>query len=203
MSATASPSAFSVAFTTSGPCSVTNGNAIAITGAGKCSVTASAPSGPGPNNTTYSAASATQSFNISPAVLTVAAGNLDDPLWPADPILTNDYTITGYVNGETSSVLNNTVPAISTTATSSSGPGSYPITVSTGNLAATNYSFLYVPGTLTIKQATATISISNIPANAVYGGSFVPIYLYSGTGTPAETTTSSTHRCARFAQTAS
>ena len=72
------------------------------------------------------------------------------------------------MNSETSAVLNNTAPAISTTATSASAPGPYPITVSTGNLAATNYSFLYVPGTLTIQQGTATISINNIPMSAVY-----------------------------------
>jgi len=192
VSATASPSGISVTFTTSGPCSVTNGNAIAITGAGTCKVTASAPAGPGPNNTTYSEASVTQSFSIAPAVLTVAAGTLTITYGQPIPSLTNDYTITGYVNGESSAVLQGTAPALSTSATSSSGPGSYPITVSTGNLAATNYSFLYVPGTLMIKQATATISISNIPASAVYGGSFVPVYLYSGTGTPVKTTTSST-----------
>ena len=190
VSATSSPSGFSVSFTASGPCTI-NGNAISITGAGTCKVTASAPSGPGPNNTTYSAASVTQSFSIAPAVLTVAAGNLTINYGQQIPSLTNDYTVTGYVNGESPAVLNNTVPALSTTATSSSAPGTYPITVSTGNLAATNYSFLYMPGTLTIKQATATISISNIPASATYGG-FVPTYLYSGTGTPTKSTTSST-----------
>ena len=193
VSATALPSGFSVTFTTSGQCNnTTNNNMIVITGAGKCTVTASAPSGPGPNSTTYSAASATQSFNIAPAVLTVKAGNLAISYGQPIPSLTNDYTITGYVNSESSSVLNNSAPALSTTATSTSVPGAYPITVSTGNLAATNYSFLYMPGTLTIQTATATISISNIPPNPVYGGSFTPAYLYSGTGTPTESTTSST-----------
>ena len=49
-----------------------------------------------------------------------------------------------------------------------------------------------MPGTLTIQQGTATISINNIPMSAVYGGSFTPAYSYSGTGTPTESTTSST-----------
>ena len=128
-----------------GPCNNTASNtSIAITGAGKCTVTASAPSGPGPNNTTYSAASATQSFNISPAVLTVAAGNLTISYGQPIPSLTSDYTITGYVNSESSSVLNNTAPAISTTATSVQRSRRLPHHRSTGNLAATNYSFLYV-----------------------------------------------------------
>ena len=177
-----------ITFTASGSCNNTAGNTtIAITGAGKCTVTASQA-----GNSTYSAASSTQAFNIAPAVLTVKAGNLTISYGQPIPSLTSDYTITGYVNSESSSVLNNTAPAISTTATSASAPGVYPITVSTGNLAATNYSFLYVPGTLTIQTATATISISNIPSSAVYGGSFTPTYSYSGTGTPTESTTSST-----------
>jgi hypothetical protein len=182
-----------ITFSTSGPCnnSATN-NTVQITGAGTCKVTASAPSGTGSSNTTYSAASVTQSFSIAPAPLTVAAGNLTVAYGQAIPSVVNDYTITGYVNGESSAVLNNTAPALSTTATSSSSPGTYPITVSTGNLAATNYSFLYVSGTLTINQASATISISNIPASATYGGSFVPTYLYSGTGTPTKSVTTST-----------
>ena len=127
-------------------------------------MTASAPSGAGPNGTTYSAASVTQSFNIAPAALNVTAGNLSVAYGQPIPSLANDYTITGYVNGESSAVLNNTKPALSTTATPSSAPGSYPIIVSTGTLAATNYSFLYVPGTLTI-QAGDPVSTFPPPAS--------------------------------------
>ena len=36
--------------------------------------------------------------------------------------------------------------------------------------------------TLQVNQATATVSISNIPSNAVYGGSFIPNYSYIGDG---------------------
>jgi sugar lactone lactonase YvrE len=174
-----------ITFTTAGPCSVT-GYLVSITGAGKCSVTASQA-----GDSTYSAASVTESFSIAPAVLTVAAGNLTVSAGLPIPSLTSDYTITGYVNSESSSVLNGTAPSLSTTATSASAPGPYPITVSTSTLAATNYDFLYVAGTLTITPA-ATISINNIPANPVYGGSFTPTYTYSGTGAPTESTTSST-----------
>ncbi len=169
VSATAS-SNLPVTFSVSGPCSLT-GNAIAITGAGKCSVTASAPSGPGPNKTTYSAASATQSFNISPAVLTVTAGSLTISYGQPVPSLATDYTITGYVNSESSSVLNSTAPAISTTATSSSAPGSYPITVSTGSLAATNYSFLYVSGTLTIQSTNQSALVLSAASALTYNQS--------------------------------
>ena len=36
---------------------------------------------------------------------------------------------------------------------------------------------------------TATISISNLPASGVYGGSFTPTYAYTGDGTPSVTST--------------
>jgi len=46
--------------------------------------------------------------------------------------------------------------------------------------------------TLIVSPATPTISISDIPSNAVYGGSFTATYSYSGNGTPTETVSSST-----------
>ena len=42
------------------------------------------------------------------------------------------------------------------------------------------------PQSFTVSQATPTISISDLPANAAYGGSFTAKYLYSGTGSPTE-----------------
>ena len=48
------------------------------------------------------------------------------------------------------------------------------------------------PQSFNVGMAAATISISNVPSNAVYGGNFTPTYLYSGTGTPTESITSST-----------
>ncbi len=154
-----------ITFSTSSPqqCSV-SGNSITIVGAGTCVVTASQA-----GNSTYSPASLTQKFNIAPAPLTVAAGNITVPNGQPIPSLANDYTITGFVNGETSAVLNNTRPAISTTATSSSAPGTYPITVSTGTLAATNYSFVYVNATLTL---AALVPTSGTTCNGTYSGTF-------------------------------
>jgi hypothetical protein len=101
------------------------------------------------------------------------------------------YTTSPLVNGDSPSAVTG-APALSTTATTASNAGGYPITVSTGTLAATNYSFLFVSGTLTIQPATATISISNIPASAVFGGNFTPAYLYSGNGSSTESVASST-----------
>jgi hypothetical protein len=42
---------------------------------------------------------------------------------------------------------------------------------------------------LTVSQATTTISISNIPGSPVYGGSFTPTFAYIGDGKPSVTST--------------
>ena len=184
-----SNSGITITYMASGPCT-TSGT---TTGIGPCTITASAPSGPGPNNSTYPAASVSQTFTIIRAVLTVTGSSLTTPFGQI-PSLTSpsDYTITGFVNGESASVLGNTAPALSTTATTTSDPAIYPITVAKGTLSAANYSFFFVPGTLTVQSGTATISISNIPGNAMYGGSFAPTYLYSGNGSPSEKVVSTT-----------
>ena len=69
--------------------------------------------------------------------------------------MTSSYS--GFVRNDTAAVVSG-APALSTTATTSSNAGSYPITVSTGTLATANYSFLYVNGTLTVQPAPLTIT---------------------------------------------
>ncbi len=156
LSATSS-SGETVGFTASGPCT-TSGT---ISGVGQCSITASAPGGTS-GNTTYSPASLTQSFNIYPASLQVTAASPTIKYGASIPPLT--YLITGYVNGEQPSVVSG-APALSTTATATSIPGTYPITVGTGTLTAANYSFVFVNGTLTIQQAnqSALTLVTTLP----------------------------------------
>jgi phosphotransferase system HPr-like phosphotransfer protein len=137
-----SSSGQAVTFAASGPCTITG----SITGVGVCAITASAPA-----NGTYSAATVTQSFTIIPAVLKVTANNATAAY--GQPIPSFTYTYSGFVNSQTASVISG-APSLSTTATQGSPAGNYPITVSTGTLAAANYSFLYVNGTLTIQPAS-------------------------------------------------
>ena len=89
-------------------------------------------------------------LTADPAALTVAAQNAtvayDQPI----PKLT--YTITGFVNGDKSSVVSG-APTETTTATDGSAAGTYPITINQGTLSATNYFFYFVNGTLTITAA--------------------------------------------------
>ena len=87
------------------------------------------------------------SLAINQALLTVSANNLSVNYGSQLPQLT--YTVTGFVNGDTLAVLSG-APVLSTTATNRSLPGTYPITITQGTLAGTNYSFTFVNGALTI-----------------------------------------------------
>jgi hypothetical protein len=83
----------------------------------------------------------------SPALLTVTARSISVPFGKPIPPLT--YSITGFVNGDHPSVVTG-VPTESTAAAQGSPAGTYPITLGQGTLAATNYRFQFVNGTLAI-----------------------------------------------------
>jgi hypothetical protein len=137
-----------------------------------CTITALAPS-----NNTYSASSVVQSFTVDPAVLTVTANS--PTITYGQPLPTLGYSFGPFVNGDTSAAVSG-VPALTTTATATSSPGNYPITVTTGTLAAANYSFLYVPGTLTIKQASQTITFAAPTSPVTYGVSPITLIATGG-----------------------
>ena len=83
--------------------------------------------------------------------LTITADNKEKFVGTVNPPLTASYT--GFVNGETSSVLTTPV-SISTTAVTSSPMGDYPINVS--GAAAANYTITYVNGVLKVKPGAPT-----------------------------------------------
>jgi hypothetical protein len=103
---------------------------------------------------------------VNKAALTITADDKSMNFGGTVPTLS--YTPTGFKNGEGAGVLSGAA-ALSTTATSSSPAGSYPITVAVGTLGATNYAFTFVNGTLTVGQADVTIVWSNLTSN--YDGS--------------------------------
>ncbi|RZK27966.1 MAG: ATP-binding cassette domain-containing protein, partial [Hymenobacter sp.] len=76
----------------------------------------------------------------------------------------------GFVNGETAANLT-TRPTASTTVTTTTDAGSYPITV-TGAVSS-NYDFSYVNGTLTIGKASNVITFAAIPAKTYGDADFV------------------------------
>jgi sugar lactone lactonase YvrE len=156
LTATASSSLL-VSYTVTGP-AMLSGSTLTITGAGNVTVTANQA-----GNADYSGAtSVQQSFTVFKAPLTITATNasIDD----GQSIPSFGYTPSGFVNGDTAAVLSGT-PSENTTATSSSAPGSYPITIIQGTLAAANYAFTFVNGTLTINPTTL---ITFSPAAGTY-----------------------------------
>ena len=118
----------------------------------------------------YNSVTATATINVCQVQLTVAADNQSMAYGGSVPTLTD--TITGFVNGDDASVVSGT-PGLSTTASSSDHPGSYPITVDVSGLSATNYTFVEQDGTLTISTATPTITWAN-PAAITYGTALAP-----------------------------
>jgi arabinogalactan endo-1,4-beta-galactosidase len=117
---------------------------------------------------------------VSYPVLTVTASNATRSYGAANPALT--YTVTGFVNGDNSSILTG-APTLSTTAGTASPVATYPIAISAGTLqTSSNYTFSYVNGTLTVSQAASTAAIT-APANYVTLGHSITF-----NGTAASTT---------------
>jgi hypothetical protein len=108
-----------------------------------------------PKDTTdYTTATKTVSLVVNKAVLTIAAINQSSVVGSPLPVFT--YSLSGFAAGESLSGALTGAPNLTTTATSSSPAGSYPINVAIGTLAATNYRFNLVNGTLTITAAGST-----------------------------------------------
>ena len=80
---------------------------------------------------------------VNKASLAVTADSQNMPEGGPVPPLT--YTISGFVNGDTSAVVSGS-PVLNTTATDSSPAGTYPITVAIGTLSAANYDFSTLTG---------------------------------------------------------
>ncbi|HWB10980.1 MAG TPA: Calx-beta domain-containing protein [Pirellulales bacterium] len=108
---------------------------------------------------------------VFPATLTVTADSKEMVLGTTVPALTD--TITGFVNDDASTVVSGT-PTLSTTATSTSPVGSYPIVVGPGTLSATNYTFVLVNGTLTVTPGGSTpvlTLVHDVPVSTTEGSS--------------------------------
>ena len=119
-----------------------------------------------PTDTTdYATVTQTVTLTVGQAVLTVTATNGTRGYGTANPPFSASFT--GFVNGDTPSVLDGSA-ALSTTATVGSPVGSYAITAGLGTLAAANYSFNLVNGTLTVSQAAPTITWAT-PTGISYG----------------------------------
>src|SRR5208282_3522524 len=114
--------------------------------------------------TNYSFSFASGTLTVGKATLTVTANNAASTYGQTPTGFTASYS--GFVNGDTTAVLSGS-PSLTTTATAASPAGSYPITVALGTLSATNYSFSFASGTLTVGKATLTVTVNN--AASTYG----------------------------------
>ena len=117
----------------------------------------------------YSAAdSAPATITINKAHLTVTADN-KTKTYDGQVFSPFTSTITGFVNGETSSVVNGTVTYSGTATTATNAGGPYTITPVVSGLSATNYDFTPANGTLTINKAPVTATAGS--GSATYDGS--------------------------------
>src|SRR5262249_6084021 len=113
-------------------------------------------------NANYTISYVSGTLTVTRAALTVTANSATRAYGAANPAFTVSYT--GFVNGDTVASVT-APPTVTTTATSSSGVGTYPITAA--GAASANYAFTYVNGTLTVTAATLTIAAND--ATKVYG----------------------------------
>ena len=122
-----------------------SGYQLTIKGAGKANLTAS-----NSGDSDYYPFSRTYTLNVDKAPLTITASDCSKSQGEENPELTVTYN--GFVNGDDVSALS-TLPTVTTTATTNSPAGTYPITVN--GASAANYNITYVNGTLTIIENIA------------------------------------------------
>jgi hypothetical protein len=159
----------------SGP-AVIAGGIVTVTGVGTVALSAS-QAGSGE----YDPATATQSFQVTPAPLTVAANNATRSYGAANPAFSG--TVSGAVGSDSFT------ESFTTTATAASNAGSYAITPAATGARLANYTVTTVAGELTVTGAATTTKLS-APANAAYGTSVTLTATVASTaGVPAGSVT--------------
>ena len=129
----------------------------------------------GNSGNNYTVTLHTATGTISRATLTVTAVNKSKVLNAVNPTLTVIYT--GFLGTDTLASSVTGAPSITTTATTTSPVGTYPIIVTQGTLASTNYTFTFVNGTLTIGYQFTGFGppIDNGVVNKATAGQAIPI----------------------------
>ena len=170
VSATAT-SALPVSFSSQTPavCTVA-GSTVSIVGAGQCTVRASQAG----NANWAPATPVDQTFTVGTASLTATVQAASKAFGQPNPAFTLSFS--GFVNGDTPASL--TGSAVFTTPAETSSPvGTYPVAAS--GLTSPNYTISFVPGLLTVTQATVTV----VPvAQAKVFGQADPAFTFGYTG---------------------
>lgn len=172
---TGQPDGLPITYSITGPATVA-GNILTITGSGTVVITANQVG----SSLYIAVSSASQTIYVSKAALSVTANNLTLSQGVALPSLstTTNYAFTGFQNGDNATAISGSpvltvvdAQGITYPAGSTLPLGTYTIAVNQGSLAAANYSFSPVNGTLHIVQGqTQTISFPQLPA-VTYGAS--------------------------------
>ena len=147
-----------------GTLSVVDSDAATTTGVGSYAgvITAS-----GQTSTNYTITYVAGNLTVTPAPLTITANDVTRVYGAADPALGVSYS--GFVNGETSSVLGGTLSVVDSDAATTTGVGSYAGVITASGQTSTNYTITYVAGNLTVTPAPLTITANNV--SRVYGAS--------------------------------
>ena len=135
--------------------------------------------------TNYSFTFVNGTLTVGKATLTVTANNAASTYGHAFPTFTD--TVTGFVNGDTQAVVSGS-PSLTTTATSNSPAGTYAITAAIGTLSATNYSFVFFDGILTINNPSPTVSGFS-PSSAAAGSAAQTLTIDGTNFVPTSTVT--------------
>jgi CSLREA domain-containing protein len=149
----------------SGPATL-SGSTLRVTGAGTIVVEASQG-----GNATYAAATPVQrNMQVNPAPLAIVVNSATRSYGTANPTFTG--TPGTFVNGDTAA---STGLSYTTTATSNSPAGTYPITAVLSNApAAQNYSMNMTEGTLTVLPAAPVLLLAPVAAQ-IYGTAPFPV----------------------------
>ena len=160
---------------------ISSAGIIHIVGVGTTNITVTQAS-----DGTYVDANETQPLVVNKAPLTIKADDLSKFQGDVNPALTATYT--GFVNGETESVLL-TLPTLVTTATQASPIGTYPITAS--GATAQNYEITYLDGILSVLERLNQVITFNPLSAVTYGqADFVPLVSSSNATIPIILTSS-------------
>jgi hypothetical protein len=159
---------------------------LALNGIGQAATTATLAAGGHTIQATYvpdashAGSSNTTGVNVNKATLTVTANNAGKVY--GAPLPAFAATITGFVHSDPSAVVGGSA-SLTTTATALSPVAGYAITVTAGTLAAANYTFTFVSGTLTVSKASTGITLIVSAGTLAATVTVVP----PGAGTPTGT----------------
>jgi uncharacterized delta-60 repeat protein len=103
-------------------------------------------------------ATSTVTLTVAKALLTVTAKSVERPFGRTNPKFS--ARVTGQTESSRTVVSYSGAPSFTCAATVTSPLGSYPITVGPGTLAAANYNFEFVSGSLTVDKAAQTLTIA-------------------------------------------